>query len=49
MKVFGKQLAQYGIEKKQLKRLGEKSYYYMGIKLNYDFRQNGNNNTGGVP
>jgi P4 family phage/plasmid primase-like protien len=38
MSVFGKQLAQFGIERKQMKRNGDKSYYYIGVKLKYDFR-----------
>jgi putative DNA primase/helicase len=38
MSVFGKQLAQFGIERKQIKRQGDKSYYYIGAKLRYDFR-----------
>ncbi|HJT47614.1 MAG TPA: phage/plasmid primase, P4 family [Nitrososphaeraceae archaeon] len=44
--VFGKQLAQFGIERKQIKRQGDKSYYYIGAKLRYDFRAAGNN--GGI-
>jgi hypothetical protein len=45
MSVFGKQLAQFGIERKQMKRNGEKSYYYIGVKLKYDFRAlDGNGN-----
>lgn len=47
MSVFGKQLAQFGIERKQLKRYNERSYYYIGVKLNHDFRDadgNGNGN-----
>jgi putative DNA primase/helicase len=38
MSVFGKQLAQFGIERKQMKHNGEKSYYYIGAILKYDFR-----------
>jgi P4 family phage/plasmid primase-like protien len=38
MSVFGKQLAQFGIERKQMKHNGDKSYYYLGVKLKYDFR-----------
>jgi P4 family phage/plasmid primase-like protien len=45
MSVFGKQLAQFGIERKQMKRNGDKSYYYIGVKLKYDFRAlDGNGN-----
>jgi hypothetical protein len=44
MSVFGKQLAQFGIERKQLKRYNEKSYYYIGVKLKYDFRAADNGN-----
>jgi phage/plasmid-associated DNA primase len=47
MKVFGKQLAQYGIERKQMKRYGDKSYYYIGVKLKYDFRAADSNSGGG--
>jgi P4 family phage/plasmid primase-like protien len=42
MSVFGKQLAQFGIERKQMKRNGDKSYYYIGVKLKYDFRAGDN-------
>jgi putative DNA primase/helicase len=46
MSVFGKQLAQFGIERKQIKRNGDKSYYYLGVKLKYDFRAlDGNGNS----
>jgi P4 family phage/plasmid primase-like protien len=34
--VFGKQLAQFGIERKQMNRHGDKSYYYIGVKLRYE-------------
>jgi phage/plasmid-associated DNA primase len=45
MSVFGKQLAQFGIERKQMKRNVDKSYYYIGVKLKYDFRAiDGNGN-----
>lgn len=38
MSVFGKRLARFGIERKQLKRHGDKAYFYIGVKLKYDFR-----------
>ena len=38
MSVVGKQLKQMGIEKNEVKRYGERSYYYAGIKINYRFR-----------
>jgi putative DNA primase/helicase len=53
-RVFGKQLAQFGIEKKKVNRYSERAYYYVGMKLNFDFRNgtggnggNGNNTTDG--
>jgi P4 family phage/plasmid primase-like protien len=48
MSVFGKQLAQFGIERKQMKRHGDKSYYYIGVKLKYDFRSVDNCDGDGV-
>ena len=49
MSVLGKRLKEAGIEKKQMQRSGERSQYYIGIKLNYDIRsKDSKNDLGGL-
>ncbi len=39
-KAFGK----FGIERKKINRLGERQYYYVGVRLRYDIRKEEGNN-----